>query len=165
MEQNIRFGILTASDKGASGEREDSSAALLREMIAGMGTVAAYAIVPDEMDIIAAQLKQWADGGTVDVILTTGGTGLSPRDVTPEATLSVAERIVPGIPEAMRAVSLSHTNRAMLTRAVAATRGRTLIINLPGSPKAVRECLAVILDVLPHAVEILSGRGGECARA
>jgi molybdenum cofactor synthesis domain-containing protein len=121
-----------------------------------------YAVVPDEKEIIAEKLAQWSDKGKTDIILTTGGTGLSPRDVTPEATLSVVERLVPGISEAMRIESLKKTSRAMLSRAVAGTRKKTLIINLPGSPKAVRECLEVVLPVLPHAVEIIKGEVGEC---
>ena len=125
----------------------------------------AECLVPDEQDRIAALLCDLADRQSADLILTTGGTGLSPRDVTPEATLAVVGRLVPGIPEAIRAASLAVTSRAMLSRAVAGIRGRTLIINLPGSPRAVRECLAVVEPVLVHALEILTGRGGECGGA
>lgn len=159
-----RIGILTISDKGAVGLREDGSGPAIREMVAGLGLVVEARIVADEMPDISAILRDLADNLQIDLVLTTGGTGLSPRDVTPEATLAVIDRMVPGIPEAMRAKSLSLTNRAMLSRAVAGIRGRTLIINLPGSPKAVRECLEVINPVLPHALAILTGRDGECAR-
>lgn len=161
----IRVGVITASDKGAAGAREDRSGPTIREMAAEFGgTVTQYCIVPDEKSALAEIMSAWADQGLCDVIFTTGGTGLSPRDVTPEATLSVVERLVPGIPEAMRAKSLQVTDKAMLSRAVAGIRGRTLIINLPGSPKAVRECLEVIMGVLPHAVETLRGEASECAR-
>lgn len=159
-----RIAIVTASDKGAAGLREDLSGPAIMDALAGFGPIISTAIVADEIDAISAALRDLADVQGADLILTTGGTGLSPRDVTPEATLAVAERLVPGIPEAMRAASLALTNRAMLSRGVAAVRGRTLIINLPGSPKAVRECLAVIKPILPHALAILTGRDGECAR-
>lgn len=155
--------ILTVSDKGAAGQRLDQSGALARDILIGAGIcVARYDIVPDEMKLIADRLARWADEGDIDLIFTTGGTGLTPRDVTPEATLSIVHRTVPGFAEAMRAESLKKTPMAMLSRAVAGTRGRCLIINLPGSPRAVRECLEVILAVLPHAVETLKGEGGEC---
>ena len=157
-------GILTVSDKGWRGEREDRSGEAIREILSGMGAaIINYDIVPDEKEIIAERLAQWADGGDVDIILTTGGTGLSPRDVTPEATLAVIERIVPGFAEAMRLESLKKTPMAMLSRAVAGTRRKCLIINLPGSPRAVRECLEAILAALPHAVETLKGQVNECA--
>ncbi|TCL73164.1 molybdopterin adenylyltransferase [Hydrogenispora ethanolica] len=160
----IRFSILVASDQGSAGQREDRSgpaiAALLKESGAEL---LESRLVPDERPLIAATLIQMCDRGA-DLILTSGGTGFSPRDVTPEATLDVIERQVPGIPEAMRARSLAITPRAMLSRAVAGIRGRTLIINLPGSPKAVRECLEVVLPVLDHAIAILTGTTGECAR-
>jgi len=164
-EQNrYRIGIVTVSDKGAAGLREDLSGPAIIECVSELGTIEAVEIVPDESDMIAAVLCDLADRQKMDLILTTGGTGFSPRDVTPEATMSVIDRQVPGIPEAMRAASLALTNRAMLSRAAAGIRGSTLIINLPGSPKAVRECLAVALPVLPHALAILTGRDGECAR-
>lgn len=157
-------GILTVSDRGSRGEREDKSGEAVREIISRMDArVVDYAIVPDEKGRISEKLADWADGRGVDIIITTGGTGLTPRDVTPEATLEVLDRTVPGFAEAMRADSLRRTPHAMLSRAVAGTRKRTLIINLPGSPKAVRECLQVILPALPHAVETLKGESGECA--
>ncbi|NPV30094.1 MAG: molybdopterin adenylyltransferase [Firmicutes bacterium] len=161
----MRVAILTASDRGSRGEREDRSAEVIREMVTSVGgEVAAYDVVPDEKEILTAKLIEFADKEKVDLILTTGGTGLSPRDVTPEATLAVIDRIIPGIPEAMRAAGLKQTPHAMLSRAVAGTRGQTLIINLPGSPRAVRENLEVVLPALPHALETLQGKGRECAR-
>jgi molybdopterin adenylyltransferase len=154
----ISIGILTISDKGSRGEREDRSGPVIREIIEKAGArVAETAIVPDEVEGIAGKLAAWADGGRVDVILTTGGTGLAKRDVTPEATLSVIDRAVPGIAEAMRAVSVAKTPMAVLSRAVAGQRGDCLIINLPGSPKAVTECLEAVLPAIPHAVEIIRG--------
>jgi len=125
--------------------------------------VVAYLLVPDNKESIASALVEWADGGEVDVVLTTGGTGLSPRDVTPEATLMVVDRLVPGLPEAMRAESMKNTPLGMLSRGVAGMRGQCLVVNLPGSPKAVRECLAAILPALPHAVGIMKGHLRECA--
>ncbi len=156
-------GILTISDKGSRGERQDKSGEVIREIMSSFGAhIANYGIIPDEKEVIMSKLVKWADGGKLDVIITTGGTGLTPRDVTPEATLAVVDRVVPGFAEAMRAASLKKTPMAMLSRAVVGTRGKCLIINLPGSPKAVRECLEVILPALPHAVETLKGEGGEC---
>jgi len=158
-----RVGILTASDKGAAGEREDLSAGAIREIITGLGwSVAVYRVVPDDLDVISGALMEMVDKDGLDLVLTTGGTGFSPRDNTPEATRAAIEKEVPGIPEVMRAVSLQKTPRAMLSRAMAGIRKRTLIINLPGSQKAVRECLGAIIDSLPHGLEILSGKGGEC---
>ncbi|KJS18241.1 MAG: cytoplasmic protein [Peptococcaceae bacterium BRH_c4b] len=158
-----RVAVVTASDKGARGERIDQSAGVIKDMLAGINfDVVAYKIIPDDLDTISQTLIDLADHGVVELVLTTGGTGFSPRDNTPEATLAVVERTVPGIPEAMRLESLKKTSRAMLSRAVAGIRHKTLIINMPGSPKAVRECLEVIMPVLPHALEILTGRGGEC---
>jgi len=154
----IKIGILTISDKGSKGQRQDKSGEVIREVVSGIeSAVVKYEILPDVKDIIAARLAEWADGGIVDVILTTGGTGLSKRDVTPEATLSVIDRHVPGFAEAMRVKSLEKTPMAMLSRAVAGLRGKCLIINLPGSPRAVRECLEVILPAIPHALEIIKG--------
>ncbi len=159
----IRFGVITVSDKGFKGEREDLSVGAIKEAIKEIGAVSEYALVPDEEDLIEKALRELCAKG-VEVLFTTGGTGFSPRDVTPEATNRVIERNAPGIAEAMRYESMKHTNRAMLSRAVAGIKGKTLIINLPGSPKAVAECIAAISNALPHAVEILTGKGGECAR-
>jgi len=157
-------GVLTVSDKGWSGERQDVSGKAVQETLSRVDArIVNYDIVPDEKELIAKKLVQWADGEKVDVIVTTGGTGLSPRDVTPEATLSVVDRVAPGFAEAMRLASLKKTPMAMLSRAVVGTRGSCLIINLPGSPKAVRECLEPILPALPHAVETLKGQADECA--
>jgi molybdopterin adenylyltransferase len=153
----MNIGILTISDKGSRGQRQDKSGEAIRDAVASTGKVAKYEIVPDEKDVIAAALKNWADGGEMDVILTTGGTGLSKRDVTPEATLSAIDREVPGIAEAMRVKALDKTPTAILSRAIAGQREQCLIINLPGSTKAVKECLDVILPALPHAVDIIKG--------
>jgi len=156
-------GILTISDKGSKGERQDKSGEVIREIVPSMDArIVKYDIVPDEKKLIIEKLVKWADEDDLDVLITTGGTGLTPRDVTPEATLAVVDRIVPGFAEAMRVESLKKTPHAMLSRAVVGTRGKCLIINLPGSPKAVRECLEVILPALPHAVETLKGQAGEC---
>jgi molybdenum cofactor synthesis domain-containing protein len=158
------IGVLTISDKGSQGKREDKSGETIKEIFSRMDSrVVEYAIVPDEKDLIKKKLVDWADSGKVDLIVTTGGTGLAPRDVTPEATLDIIDKIVPGFAEVMRAESLKKTPNAMLSRAVAGTRKRTLIINLPGSPKAVRECLEAIMPALPHAVETLRGEASECA--
>ncbi|MDU2065256.1 MAG: MogA/MoaB family molybdenum cofactor biosynthesis protein [Sporomusaceae bacterium] len=161
----FRIGILTASDKGSRGERRDESGELIQSLIAHFGTVIAYQIVADDQMELQQALCQMADKEQADLILTTGGTGLGPRDVTPEATLAVIDRQVPGIPEAMRAKSLTITPRAMLSRATAGLRGRTLIVNLPGSPKGVKECLEVILPTLQHGLEIMRGDATECARS
>ena len=159
----FRVGILTVSDRGHAGERADTAGPELgRGLDPGCFRVAAAVIVPDEPEAIAAQLKAWCDDDGLDLILTTGGTGLSPRDVTPEATLAVAHRLVPGIPEAMRVASLAITPHAMLSRGVAVIRGRTLIINLPGSPKGARENLAAVAPALPHALEKLRGSPADC---
>ena len=156
-------GILTISDKGSRGERQDKSGEAIREILSSVDTrIVNYDIVPDEKELIVEKLVKWVDEDDLDVLITTGGTGLTPRDVTPEATLAVVDKIVPGFAEAMRAESLKKTPMAMLSRAVAGTRGKCLIINLPGSTKAVRECLEVILPALPHAVETLEGQAGEC---
>jgi molybdenum cofactor synthesis domain-containing protein len=154
----MRVAILTVSDKGSRGERPDTSGDAVAEMVLGSGgQVVARDIVPDERHAIAAKLREWCGRGAIDVILTTGGTGLSSRDVTPEATRDVAERDVPGMGEAMRAEGLRHTPRAMLSRAAVVVRGSTLILNLPGSEKGVRESLAAVIGVLPHAAELLRG--------
>ncbi|ABO51379.1 molybdopterin adenylyltransferase [Desulforamulus reducens MI-1] len=160
-----KIGIITMSDKGSQGQREDVSGATIREMVQGLGNVEQYRIVPDDPEVIKATLIEFADQRGIDLILTTGGTGLGPRDNTPEATLAVIHRQVPGLAEAIRAESLKKTPKAMLSRAVSGTRGKTLIINLPGSVKGVRECLEVVLPVLPHGLEILTGRGGECGQS
>ena len=155
----FRLGILTISDKGSRGERHDVSGQVIRDSLSFLvdSYIAKYEVVPDERDVIAGKLANWADEGSVDIILTTGGTGLSQRDVTPEATMSILDKVVPGFTEAMRAKTFSVTPMAMLSRAVAGIRGKCLIINLPGSPAAVRECLMVVLPVIPHAVEIIRG--------
>jgi len=160
----ISLGILTISDKAWHGQRDDKSAEAIRDSLNALdGIVVRYEVVPDEADIIASKLVQWADEGGLDIILTTGGTGLGPRDVTPEATLSIVSRVAPGFAEAMRAGTFKTTPFAILSRAVAGVRGKCLIINLPGSPKAVKECLGVILPVIPHAVEIIKGEVTEHA--
>jgi len=152
----IRFSILTASDRSSRGERPDLSGPALVEIVHTNGwSLSAQEIVPDDITSISEKLKAWADSGQVDIILITGGTGFAPRDVTPEATRAVIDREAPGLAEAMRQASLLKTPHAMLSRAVAGIRGKTLIINLPGSPKAAVENLQVILPVLPHAVELL----------
>ena len=157
--------IITASDKGAKGEREDISGQVIREILeANDYEVVHQVILPDDRVMLADEMKQLCDKGGIDLILTTGGTGFSPRDWTPEATLDIVERLVPGIPEAMRYASLLITKRAMLSRAVAGIRKQTLIINLPGSPKAVRENLEYVITELAHGLEILRGEAGECAR-
>jgi len=153
-EGRRRFAVLTSSDAGAAGDRADTSGDAIVEMLTVAGFEAADRVmVPDERDLITGQLRAWAESGDVDLIMTTGGTGLGPRDVTPEATMDVIELTVPGIAETMRAQSLASTHAAMLSRAVAGVRGRTLIVNLPGSPCGVRETLG-------HAIDILSGRRG-----
>ena len=162
----ITVGILTIGDKGARGERFDESGQAIREIVARLGgRVLKYELVPDEAAIIATRLSAWADDGDCDLVLTTGGTGLGPRDVTPEATLSVVEKTVPGLAEAMRLETFGKTPAALLSRAVAGLRKRCLIINLPGSPRAVRECLEVVLPAIPHAVAIIRGEVTEHAPA
>jgi molybdopterin adenylyltransferase len=160
----FEVAIITASDKGSRGEREDLSGKKIAEIIEGAGYgLHSLTILPDEVELLANKMKELATAD-VALVLTTGGTGFSPRDCTPEATLSVIERNVPGIPEAMRYKSLQITDRAMLSRAVAGIRGRTLIVNLPGSPKAVTECLEFILPSLDHGLKIMRGEASECAR-
>ncbi len=157
--------VLTASDRGARGEREDKSGKVIEEIVQRLGgEVLEYALVPDDVESIQEKLIYFADQLKAEVILTTGGTGLSPRDNTPEATTAVIEKVVPGIAEVMRAESLKKTPHAMLSRAVCGVRGSSLIINLPGSPKAVRECLEFIEPALPHAIELMKGRVSDCAR-
>lgn len=160
----MRVAVLTISDRGAKGERADVSGDLISSSMVETGAeVVFYSLVPDEQERISGKLIEWADSGKVDLILTTGGTGIGPRDVTPEATTKVIDRLVPGLAEAMRNESLKHTPHAMLSRAMSGTREKCLIVNLPGSPKAVRECLGVILPTLPHAVELLRGDITDCA--
>lgn len=154
----FNLGIITISDKAWRGERADKSGQIIRDIFSAVDCqVVKYEVIPDERDTIADKLAQWADEGNLDVIITTGGTGLSPRDVTPEATLSIVDKEVPGLAEMMRVKSFAITPLAMLSRAVVGMRKECLIVNLPGSPKAVAECLEVILPVLPHAVEVIKG--------
>jgi len=158
----LRVGILTVSDKGARGERADTSGQAIREMLASLeATVEHYEVVPDEKEVVASRLREWADEADLGLILTNGGTGLAPRDVTPEATLAVVERLVPGMAEAMRQEGLKHTPMAMISRAVVGVRGRTLIINLPGSERGVRQNLAYLLPVLSHTLEMVRGEAGD----
>jgi molybdopterin adenylyltransferase len=160
----IVAAVLTISDKGSRGERADASGDVLEEALTGLGVASVErAIVPDEQEQISAALVRWADETKVNLVLTTGGTGMTTRDVTPEATLAVLERQAPGFAEAMRAGSLASTPNAMISRAVSGTRARSLIINMPGSPGACREQFAMIAKALPHAVEKLLDRGGDCA--
>lgn len=160
-----RAAIITASDSGYRGDREDLSGPVIREILEKEGyEVTAMELLPDDRAMLAGKMRKIADSGSADLILTTGGTGFASRDVTPEATEEVIERRVPGIPEAMRAYSMTITKRAMLSRATAGIRGKTLIINLPGSPKAVRESLEYIIGALDHGLEILSGEASDCAR-
>ena len=155
----IRAAVLTVSDRSARGEREDESGPLLAELLREAGAqVVAQEVVSDELEPLAERLRALAERADVNLIMTTGGTGLNPRDNTPEATRAVIEREVPGIPEAMRAETLRQTPTAMLSRAVCGTRSGALLVNLPGSPKAVRECFAVVRPVLAHAVAQLAGR-------
>lgn len=161
----FRAAVITASDRGYAGEREDVSGRVIREMLVQAGyEVTHYKLLPDDRALLAEELRRLCDENRAELVLTTGGTGFSRRDCTPEATLDVAERNVPGIAEAMRAESMKITNRAMLSRGVAALRGGTLIVNLPGSPKAARENLACILPALEHGLAILTGRDGECGQ-
>jgi len=161
----IKVGIITISDKGSRGEREDLSGKVIEEIVKKInGEVKYYQIIPDEKDIIREELIKAVDKLHLDLILTTGGTGLAKRDVTPDATLEVIEKEVPGISEIIRSESFKKTNRAMLSRGMAGIRKESLIINLPGSPKGVRESLEIILEALPHGIEILKGQATECGR-
>lgn len=157
----LEIGVLTVSDRSSRGQREDQSGPALAREIRELGwSVERTAVVPDEQDQIESQLRAWADHDRLDVILTTGGTGFSPRDITPEATRAVIDRPAPGLAEAMRAASLKITPHAMLSRAEAGIRGNTLLVNLPGSPRAALENFAVIAPVIPHAVELLRDEQG-----
>ena len=161
----FKAAVLTVSDRCSRGERLDEGGPLVAELLKNAGyEVIQTMIVPDERGRIEAALRQWCDREPVDLIVTTGGTGFAPRDVTPEATIAVCDRLTPGIPEAMRYASLQVTNRAMLSRAAAGIRKGTLIINLPGSPKAARENLEAVLPALAHGLEMLSGRPADCAK-
>ena len=165
MELPFRAAVITVSDSGAAGKRADLSGPTICAILKDAGyPVVHTALLPDEREELAGELRRIADEDVADLVLTTGGTGFSPRDWTPEATKDVIDREVPGIPEAMRALSLQITPRAMLTRSAAGIRKGTLIVNLPGSPKAVRECLEYILPPLCHGLDILKGTGGNCAR-
>ena len=162
----LRAAVVTLSDKASAGLREDTAGPLLAELLREMGAVVGrLVVIPDEQEQIEQVLIDLADSGEYDLVLTTGGTGLAPRDRTPEATIAVADRLAPGFAEAMRSASLALTPHAMLSRAVSAVRKRTLIINMPGSPKACREHFAVIAPALPHAVETLRGEAYECGRS
>lgn len=165
LKRGSTAGILTISDKGSKGEREDLSGNVIREILEKAGyTIAEYKIIPDEKEIIINELKSMADGVGINLVITTGGTGFSKRDITPEATKDVIERETPGISEAIRLNSLSITPKGMLSRGASGIRKNTLIINLPGSPKAVKESLEYIISPLEHGLEILLGEASECAR-
>lgn len=155
----IKVGILTISDKGSRGERIDVSGdKVIRDMVNGAGlNIVRYDIVPDEAPLISSRLAEWADGGAMDVILTTGGTGLGPRDVTPEATLAIVDKVVPGFGEIVRVKTFGVTPLSILSRATAGLRKKCLIINMPGNPKAVKEYLEIILPAIIHGVEIITG--------
>lgn len=160
-----RVGIITASDKGSKGERIDESGPKIKEIVSNFGyEVVYYKILPDDKDIISNEMKRLCDENIVDLILTTGGTGFSKRDNTPEATLSIAEKLVPGISEAIRNYSMQFTKKAMLSRGVSVIRKETLIINMPGSPKAVKESMECIIPALNHGIDILKGSSSECGR-
>lgn len=161
----FKAAIITASDKGSRGEREDLSGPAIKELIEPEGyEVTVYKVLPDDQKALEDEMKRIADEKLADIIFTTGGTGFSMRDVTPEATIAVSDRLVPGIPEAMRAYSMTITPKAMLSRAAAGIRKETLIVNMPGSPKAVKESLEFIIGPLRHGLEILLGEASECAR-
>ena len=161
----FQAAVLTVSDRSFRGERPDEGGPLVASLLEGAGfSVVKSAVVPDEQGQIEDALREISDSGEIQLLVTTGGTGFSPRDVTPEATLAVCQRMAPGIPEAMRYASMRVTSRAMLSRAQAGIRGRTLIVNLPGSPKAARENLEAVLPALSHGLEMLSGRPADCAK-
>ena len=159
----MKAAILTLSDKGSRGERADLSGPALASWLTEREVeIARTEVIPDEADLISAKLAEWADGGEFDLILTTGGTGVSPRDVTPEATVRVLDRLIPGFGEAMRAASLTKTPQAMISRAVSGVRKRTLIVNLPGSPRGAIENLEAVWPAIPHALKKIQGDMGDC---
>lgn len=161
----LHAAVVTVSDRCFQGERPDEGGPLVKGLLEAAGyAVVRMDLVPDEQEAIEALLRDMADSGEVQLLVTTGGTGFAPRDVTPEATLAVCQRLTPGIPEAMRAASLAVTPRGMLSRAQAGIRGGTLIVNLPGSPKAARENLEAVLPTIGHGLEMLSGRKADCAK-
>ncbi len=162
-QKHFKIGVLTLSDKGSRGEREDESGPLLQQMVAPLGDISCYQVMPDDLGKIVLLLKHWVDDLHLDLILTTGGTGLSPRDLTPQATEKVIDYQVPGMAEAMRAASYLKTPHSMISRAVAGVRKMTLIVNLPGSPKGAQENFAVLLPALPHALVKLQGDMSDCA--
>jgi molybdopterin adenylyltransferase len=160
----MKAAILTLSDRSARGERADASGPALEKWLAERGVaVSSYEVIPDELELIVAKLEEWGDSGEFDLLLTTGGTGVTPRDVTPEATLKVLDRVIPGFGEVMRAKSLEKTPHAMISRAMAGIRGKTLIVNLPGSPRGAVENLAAVWPAIPHAVAKIRGDESECA--
>lgn len=159
---SYRVGVLTLSDKGSTGQRVDESGPVVQSLLSEFGEITHTSILPDDEDAIVALLKSWADQEELNLIVTTGGTGLTPRDVTPQATLRLIDYEIPGMAEAMRAKSLEKTAHAMLSRAVVGVRGRTVIVNLPGSPRAARENLEVLLPALPHALAKLAGDPDDC---
>lgn len=161
---SYKTGILIMSDKGSRGEREDRSGMQIQEMLDNQFSVNFYDIIPDEKDIIIQQLKRLCDEMQLDLVLTSGGTGFSARDVTPEACMEIIEKPVPGISEAIRSVGMQKTPKAMLSRGISGIRGKTLIINLPGSVKGVRESLETVLPVIPHGIDTLRGDSSECGQ-
>jgi len=161
----MKAAILTLSDKGSRGERADVSGPALASWLTEREVeIARTEVIPDEADLISAKLAEWADGGEFDLILTTGGTGVSPRDVTPEATVRVLDRLIPGFGEAMRAASLAKTPQAMISRAVSGVRKQTLIVNLPGSPRGAIENLEAVWPAIPHALKKIQGDMGDCVK-
>lgn len=161
----IKAAIITVSDKGAKGQREDISGKTIRTILEKIeAEVIEYKIIPDEIDLIQQAIIEAVDKTGVDLVLTTGGTGLALRDITPDATMAVIDKLVPGISEVIRMESFQKTPRAILSRAISGIRKRSLIINLPGSPKGVRESLNVILEALPHGIDILKGDASECGK-
>lgn len=162
MQNMFRIGVLTLSDKGSQGQRVDESGPVVQEMLAEVGTVTCTSVLPDDKKAIIEQLIKWCDEEKLHLVVTTGGTGLTARDVTPQATVQVLDYEIPGMAEAMRSKSLQKTPHAMLSRAVVGVRGQTMVVNLPGSPKAARENLEVLLPALPHALAKLAGDPADC---